>query len=321
MRSLVLVLALAVPAQSWAVAPGPVRAQAGGVTRVLLVTGLSVEPRFARMFAAAADQIDDAARHQWHVADSDLVYLSEDPSVDTARMTGKSTRENMATAFTAFARRARPGDVVLVFLAGHGSGEMAGSAVNVPGPDPTAADYARWLAPLDRATVIFVNAATGSGDFAGVLAGPNRVIVTATKTALEKNESIFAGYFAAALTGTDADANKDGRVSVAEAFTWARTEVAKVYDTTKRLLTEHAVLVDSGGIASRITFGGDAASTDPRVTALVGERRVLEASVDSLRRVKATMDTTAYARELERLLLEVARRTQAIKALQGGGKP
>jgi hypothetical protein len=296
-------------------------AQHGGATHVLIITGLSAEPRFAREFATAAAAVDDAARHQWHVADSNLAYLSEDPSADPARMTGKSTRENLAAAFAQLAARVQPGDVVLVLLIGHGSGEMAASALNVPGPDPVVADYATWLVPLDRAMVVFVNAATGSGDFAQFLAAPNRVIVTATKTGMEKNESIFAGLFAAGLTGTEADADKDGKVSIAEAFAYAKAQVAKAYDTTNRLLTEHAVLTDSSGLAAGIAFGGDAASSDPRIVALVGERRILEASVDSLRRVKSTTDSTAYNRELERLLLQIATRTQAIKALQGTGKP
>lgn len=293
----------------------------GGATHVLLVTGLSGEPQFAKIFAAAAGAIHDAARTQWHVADSDLVYLSEDPAADPGRMTGKATKESIAGAFAVLARRVRPGDVVLVFLAGHGSGEMEASVVNVPGPRPTASDYASWLAPLNRAVVVFVNAATGSGDFARVLAGPNRVIVTATKTGMERNESIFAGYFAAGLTGTEADADKDGRISIAEAFNYAKVQVAREYERTNRMLTEHAVLADSSGIASRVAFGGDATSADPRVTTLMGEQRVLLASVDSLRRVKATMDSTAYSHELERLLLLVAAKTQAIKALQPGGKP
>jgi hypothetical protein len=293
----------------------------GGTTHVLIVTGLSAEPRFARMFATAAGAIDDAAHTQWHVADSNIVYLSEDPAADARRMTGKATMTAIADAFATLARRIRAGDVVLVFLLGHGSGEMEASAVNIPGPDPTAADYARWLVPLDRATVVFVNASTGSGDFAKVLAGPNRVIVTATKTGMEKNESIFAGYFAAGLTGTDADADKDGRVSVLEAFNYARMQVVKVYESTNRMLTEHAVLADSSGIASRIAFGGDAATDDPRVIALLGERRVLEASVDSLRRIKLTMDSTVYTGELERLLLQLAAKTQEINALHAGRKP
>lgn len=298
-----------------------IAAQSGGATHVLLVTGLSGEPRFAAQFAKAAGAVYDAAHAQWHVADSSLTYLSENPAADPKRMSGKATKATIADAFGVFARRVHPGDVVLVVLMGHGSGEMAQSAVNLSGVDPTAADYAGWIAGLGRAAVVFVNAATGSGDFAKVLAGPNRIIVTATKTGMEKNESIFAGYFAAGLTGVEADADKDGRSSIVEAFNFAKTQVAKAYESSDRLLTEHAMLVDSSGIAGRIALGGDATSADPRVVALVGERRVLEASVDSLRRIKSTMDSTAYSRELERLLLEVARKSQAIKALPPGGKP
>jgi hypothetical protein len=46
----------------------------------------------------------------------------------------------------------------------------------------------------------------------------------------------------------------------------------------------------------------------------------LEGQVDALRRRKATMDSTAYARELERLLLEIAEKTAAIRAA-GAPKP
>ena len=320
-RVLALVVALGIAVSSPTRPLERSRAQQGGATHVLLITGLSGEPRFATMFAAAAGAIYDAAHTQWHVADSNLVYLSEDPAIDAKRMTGNATKETITQAFSVLARRVQPGDVVLIFLVGHGSGEMEASVVNVAGPRPTAADYVNWLAPLSRASVVFVNAATGSGDFAKLLAGPNRVIVTATKTGIERNESIFAGYFAAGLTGTDADADKDGRVSVVEAFNYARTQVAKAYEATNRMLTEHAVLADSSGLAARIAFGGDATSGDPRIAALVGERRVLEASVDSLLQIKAAMDSTAYSRALERLLLEIARKTQAIKALQPGGTP
>jgi hypothetical protein len=311
-----MVLATLVALQSPAVPPS-----GGGATHVLIITGLSAEPRFATEFAAAAAAIDDAARKQWHVADSSITYLSEDPAVDRSRMTGKATREQIGAAFARLATRVRAGDLVLVMLIGHGGGEMATSALNVPGPDPTVTDYASWLDALGPATVVFVNAATGSGDFTRYLAAPNRVVITATKTGLERNESIFAGIFATGLTGVEADADKDGKVSVAEAFMYAKTQVAKQYDATKRLLTEHAVLADTSGIAAGIAFGGDAASSDPRVTALVGERRILEASVDSLRRLKSTTDSTTYSRELERLLLLIATKTQAIRALQPGGQP
>jgi hypothetical protein len=312
-------------------------AAAQGATHVLIVTGLSGDPQFATEFGRAARAIYDTARSQWHVADSSLIYLAEDPAADPTRIREKSTKDALTRAFDVLGRRAAPGDLVLVFLLGHGSGEMEDAAVNLPGPDPVARDYAAWLHQLDRATVVFINASSGSGDFLPVLSGPNRVIITATRTSLERNESVFGTYMARGLTDVAADANKDGHISVLEAFLFAQQEVTKVYTSTNRMQTEHGQLDDDGDrkgtptpgttgvgdgmLAARIAFGGKSASTDPRVTALVAEQRVLEAQVDSLKRRKATTDSTAYQTELERLLILIAQKTQAINAITGVKQP
>ncbi len=55
--------------------------------------------------------------------------------------------------------------------------------------------------------------------------------------------------------------------------------------------------------------------------ALVAERRALEAQLAALRARKATTDSTAYERDLENLLLEIAKRTRAIRLIQQGGTP
>ena len=62
-------------------------------------------------------------------------------------------------------------------------------------------------------------------------------------------------------------------------------------------------------------------SEDPRAGALVSERSELEAQVASLRGRKDKMTAAAYESELERLLVQVAQKTQAIRALSGGAKP
>ena len=307
--------AVAVVTAIWAGA-SPAVSQAAPATHVLLVTGLSGEPRFATGFHDAAAAIFDAARSRWGVADSSLVYLAEDPAQDPARIRGRATRESVAAAFAALARRTAPGDLVFVMLIGHGSGQGAESRLSLPGPDVSAADFAGWLTPLAGRTVALVNAASGSGDFAGVLAGPDRVIVTATRSAFERNETTFAAQFARALTGEAADADRDGRVTLLEAFAHARREVARGYETRNLLATEHAQLSDSA-LARTIAFGLAQRPADPRVAALVDERRALEARVDALRRRKGTMDSTAYERELERLLLEIAEKTAGIRAAEG----
>ncbi|HTL04185.1 MAG TPA: hypothetical protein VL241_00440 [Gemmatimonadales bacterium] len=289
--------------------------QAGGATRVLLVTGLSGEPRFATGFHAAASALYDAAQARWGVPDSSLIYLAEDPAQDPKRIRGRATRDNLAAAFQSLARAAAPGDVVLVVLIGHGSGEGAASRLSLPGPDPTAADFTGWLGLLRRATVVLVNAASGSGDFVGALADSGRVIVTATKTAFERNETTFAEPFARGLVSGAADADKDGRVTVLEAFQFARQEVARSYEARNVLLTEHAQLSDSA-LARSVAFGTQALPADPAIAALYAERRALEAQVAALRRRKGTLDSLAYERELERLLLDLAGKTAAIRAAE-----
>jgi hypothetical protein len=286
-------------------------------THVLIVNGLAGEPRFRTPFVQTATMLADTARLRWGVADSSLIVLTE-ASHGAARRTGSSTRDDISRAFLRLSHRVAPGDVLLVFLNGHGSGEGLGSRVSLPGPDATAADFAGWLAGFGRQTVVFVNAASGSGDFVSALAKPGRIVVAATRTAIERNETTFAAPFVRGLTGSEADADKDGRVSVLEAFDYARKEVERAYEADNRMLTEHAVLSDAS-LARAVAFGGARASTDPRVVALVAERQALESKVAALRAGKDALDPTAYERELEGLLVTIAEKTQAIRA--AGGRP
>jgi hypothetical protein len=236
--------------------------------------------------------------------------------------------------------RVRAGDQLFVLLIGHGSATGGESRFNVPGPDITAADFARLLQRFGDQMVVFVNASSASGDFVKALSGPRRVVVTATKSPMERNESVFARHFVDAFAGDGADVDKDGRISVLEAFEYARREVARSYEEENRLQTEHALLDDNGdgvgtgapdgkapdgktpdgGVARAIYLSAGRAvanASDPRIAALLKEKDALEARIAALRARKASMDSTAYERELEQLLVELATKNQAIRALEG----
>lgn len=305
-----------------------------GRLHVLVVTGLSGEPSFAASFATAGGALVEAASGPWGVAESNLTWLAEDARRDPDRVSGRATSAALDSAFARLAARSRPGDVIAVILIGHGSGSGIESKLSLPGPDPTAADYGRWLDRLTGRTVVAVVAASASGDFLPVLSRPGRIVITATRSATERNESLFASRFAHGLASLEADADKDGRVSVLEAFQYARREVATAYEQDNRLLTEHAQLDDNGdgkgtdtpgaeGVADgalsrRVTFGSQPAVSDPRVASLLAERRQLEAQVEALRRRKDSLSEREYTAELERLLVGIAERTQAIRAISGG---
>ncbi len=317
-------------------------AQGSGRVRALVVTGVAGEPQLAATFHKQAVALIDALTSRFGVPAADIVYLAESAEGGASRIKGVSTKENIVRELTALGERSKTGDVLFIMLIGHGSGDDAAARFNVPGPDISAADFARVLDGIGGPTIAVVNAASASGGFVATLSGPNRVIATATKSGMERNQTRFANYFIQAYVGDVADADKDGRVSVLEAYEYARREVARAYEQENRLLTEHAQLDDNGdkkgtaapdtrsadgALARRVFLGGRAgsvaaaaraASSDPRVASLEREKDALEARIDSLRRRKASMDSTAYEKSLEDLLVQLAEKNKAIRDAAGG---
>jgi hypothetical protein len=305
-------------------------------TRLVVISGLAGEPKYVESFHAWSALLVDAARSRYGVADSSIVWLAEDAAKAPGRIAGKSTKDNIERTLEGLTTRMRAGEQLVVVLVGHGSTQGEGVRLTLPGPDLSATDLARLLAKHGSRRVAVIVAASSSGDFVPALSAPGRVVITATKSGFERNESIFGGHFVAALAGDGADADKDGRVSLLEAFTYATREVRRIYEQENRLLTEHAILDDNGdrsGSGEPGARGGDgglarsffltgtatttAASSDPRAAALRKEKEELEAKIEALKGRKGAMDAKAYEAELERLLVELATATRALRALDG----
>jgi len=319
------------------VAPGAAaRAQR---THLLIVSGLGGEPQYSEQFRNLGLALADVARKRYTISDSDIVYLAEEGAKDP-RISGASTKMNVEAALARFAKRAAAGDGVVIVLFGHGSGSGEDSKISLPGPDLSARDFARDLAPFSAQQVAFVDLTSASGDMLPVLSAPNRIVITATKSSFERNESVFAKHFVAALTGDGADVDKDGRVSLLEAYRYAATETKRYYDDQGRLQTEHAQLDDNGdkagtaepdvrvaagsdgALARRIFLGGAvyasaAGANDPKLSALYKERFALEARLDELKKRKASLSVDAYDDALEDLLVELAMKAKAIRAMEG----
>jgi len=316
--------------------PAALDAQA---THLLIVSGLGGEPQYSEQFRHLGLSLVDVARKKYAMADSDVVYLAEDGAKDP-RIAGVSTKVNVEAALARFARRVRPGEQLVVILIGHGSGSEEESKISLPGPDMSAKDFARDLAPFSAEQIGFVDLTSASGDMLAALSGPNRVIITATKSSFERNESVFAKYFVAAFTSDGADIDKDGRVSLLEAYHYAVAETKRYYDDQGRLQTEHAQLDDDGdkkgtadpdvrvasggdgAVARRIFLGGGvyatmAGANDPRLAALYKDRFAIEGRIEELKKRKATLGADEYDNALENLLVELAMKSKAIRAMEG----
>ena len=130
-------------------------------------------------------------------------------------------------------------------LIGHGTFDGRSAKFNLRGPDLAAADLAQWLEPYRRPLAV-INCASSSSPFVNRLSGPNRVVVTATKSGYEQNYARFGDYMSAAIVDPAADLDKDDQTSLLEAFLSASGRVAEFYEQEARLSTETAILDDNG---------------------------------------------------------------------------
>jgi hypothetical protein len=305
-------------------------------THLVIVSGLGGEKKYSATFAQLSSALADVAAKRFGIPDSEIVWLGEDSISNRPHYRGQSTKVNIERAITQLAGRVGPGDQVAIVLIGHGSGEGPDTKISIPGPDVSARDFAQLLSRFTTQKIAFINMTSASGDMLPVLSAPNRVIVTATKSSFERNESHFAQFFVDALTKDVADTDKDGRVSLLEAFRYAVAETKRLYENDTRLQTEHAQLDDMGaksgvtdpdgrtgqGVLARRffldgAFATRAGANDPQLSALYKDKFALEDQIDSLRTRKTAMSPDAYDDALENLLVQLARKAKSIREIEG----
>lgn len=291
-------------------------------TSLVIVSGIGGEAKYTKAFGQLSSALAEAAHGRAKLADTSIIWLG-DTAASAAKSrwySGLSTRVNVERVLDGLADR-RDGQVVVVLI-GHGSGEGPETRISLPGPDMTATDFARVLSRFGNRRVAFINLTSASGDMLPLVAAPNRVVMTATKSAFQRNESQFARFFVDALSRDGADTDKDGRISLLEAFKYAESETKRYYETGGKLATENAQMADEGQLAGRFFLnaggGGVGAGSNARLTALYAERSAFDDQIQSLKKRKTQMTADAYDAELERLLLALARKAREIRQLERG---
>ena len=304
-----------------------------------VIVGLAGDPEHAELFQKWGASLVDAATKRYGIPRERIVYLVDKPGAEGLAANGRSTRDEIAKAFESLAQKAASDDLVFVILIGHGTFDGRVAKFNVPGPDMTGADFEPFLKRLEPRRIVLVNTASASGPFIEALSGSGRTIVTATRNGAERFAPLFGGFFVDALTADVADADKNKRVTILEAFNYARGEVVKAYEREGIMLTEHALLDDTGDkegsaqptadgtegrVAAVLSLGsagaGEPLPADPKVRALYEERRTLERRVESLRLLKDSMEPQRYASELEKAVTELALKSRQIREAEGKSK-
>ena len=229
------------------------------------------------------------------------------------------------------AEEAKSSAELWIVLIGHGTYDRRVARFNLRGPDVSADELADWLQPIQRPTAI-INCSSASGPFIPILSGPNRVVVSATKSGTEINFSRFGDYLSQAIDSPEADLDKDHQTSLWEAFLTASRKTTEYYDTEERVAAEHALLDDNGdrrGVRAdqfrgliAVVDSNDGAPLDGRKAhqwhlvpnevdskippEIRARRNEIELAIEQLRDRKQSTPKADYLTELERLLVELA---------------
>ena len=315
----------------------PHRATAQARTHVLIVVGLGGAVEYRESFHAEAAQIYTALTEDHGIPTEDVVYLGERVDVAPEMISDRSTRANVLKVLGEISQEAGATDRILVVLIGHGTEESGVAQFNLPGPDLTPTDFELGMIAFPTQSLALVHTGSARGGFVRPLSGPNRIVIAATRTARERNATEFGQFFAEALAGEGADLDHDERISLLEAFVYARQEVERYYQEQNELLTEHAVLDDNGDgegsyeasldgpdglFAATFTLGGVAgaaarATDDPVLAQLFGDREEIQGRIDALRIIRDALSEEDYLDRMEPLLVELALKTREIRERGG----
>lgn len=299
----------------------------------LIITGPTVGVENKAKYRQLTLSLHDVLGRDYGYDSEQIELLTGDAQSDAdSRVDGVSDRQGLQDAVARLENAMKQGDQLAVFLLGHGTGTDQEAKFNLRGPDVTGTEFAALFAAFTEQDLVFVNTTSASFGFsqalASAVAGEGRIVVSATRSSAEKFDPLFPRYFIEGLSERRADRDKNSRVSLLEAFNYARNNVQSFYDEQGRLAAEHAGLDDNGdaqftlvpapgeadGSLSEIAFIDAQSDDELNLTEqqLVLKRRMqsLEREVLLLRGRKSEFLEDDYWQRFEELMLSLARTTE-----------
>lgn len=308
-----------------------------GEKYALLIGGIGGQEEFTEKYFAQTSRMQRLLIEDLGYHPEKVIYLFEDTSLDSS-IDSQSTAKNVRMAVNDLAQKMQAEDQLFVFLVGHGTYDGDWGKFNLVGPDLRDIDFAQLLSRLPSKNIVFVNTSSASGPFVKKMSGEKRVIITATKSGIEIHETNFADFFMDAFASGEADFNKDKRVSLLEAFKFAKTKQDNWYEENRRLRAEHPLLDDDGdgkgseklenasdGLwASRVYLEPVGSEVQQQIRQATSgtaspedslrlQKLKLEEQIADLKAQKNQLSPEEYSTKLETLLIQLAKTNQKLQ--------
>ena len=295
-----------------------------GETICIIITGLGGMPEYEENFL------------RWGLA-TEAHFQDKLESV-VYRLDGRDKKKSDILRLFEQISSSPPPKELWLFLIGHASHDSRHYKFNISGPDLTDDEIETFFEGLGETRTNLIAATSASGTLASQLGQENRVIVTATKSATERQPPLFMSFFLEAVTSEEADTDKNARVSLLEAFLFSNQKVAAWFEEKGRIQTEHSTLQDNGQVllekknilethpgtqgtllASMVYLSraADQPYRTREARELASQRVELEREIEDLKFRKNQMPENEYYRALEELLVKLAVLNESIDEMEG----
>lgn len=297
----------------------------------LIIGGAGGQKEFTEKYFEQTSRLYDLLLNKLGYKRKNIAYLFEAVSYDSLRIDAVCTAANIRATMRRLGRSMQAQDQLFIFMTGHGTFDGDWGRFNLVGRDLRDIDYAQLLANLPIKRIVVVNTSSASGPFIRKLSGEQRVIITATKSGRQHYETNFADFFLDALASRQADLDKDNRVSLLEAFKYARSSQDKWFEENRRLRAEHPLLDDNGDgegsqdfedskdglLAGRVYLAAvpeevqetleniDSGVASPQDKLLL-EKLKLQQEIEDLRARKSQLGEGEYKKQSQELLIRLA---------------
>ena len=113
-------------------------------THLLVISGLGGEESYSKSFHDWSTSLIDSAVASG-VPEANVVYLAEDPARDTERIDGAARKETIESTLQKMGASAGAGGELWIVIFGHGSARGDEATVNLPGPDLSGSELAAMI--------------------------------------------------------------------------------------------------------------------------------------------------------------------------------
>ncbi|HEX5104485.1 MAG TPA: hypothetical protein VFV87_11770 [Pirellulaceae bacterium] len=243
------------PAAPAPAAPVITDAAPPAVRRALIVCGLPGDAEHRELFAESVESlVTGLTTHHGFALENVALYWGDEiaegdgPALKSSR--GIATRESLAEGAESLQASLRANDTLWVFVFGHSHYDGRHAWLNIAGPDLNNQEFGRFFEGLKCREQVFFITTSASGFYLKPLAAAGRVVIVATEPDLEVNETLFPHTLVKALADPppylEFDADRDGKLTLLDAYLWSARDIAQQYVTGELLATEHSLLDDTG---------------------------------------------------------------------------